>query len=157
MMGANVLGARPDYGPKLWRVPGTDGLVLAAAPAVGSPSVSAPITWRFPKAVFVCGVLVLLRPRSSAAMPGEMAQVSLRIIDESNQPIINDTRGTIRGTQNAPVAAPLLALHGKGFHPHALQRAVASQDQWHFVFENEDTAHTEILSGVFLYFERAHQ
>lgn len=141
-------------GPSLWRVPGTDGLVLAVAPAVGSPSVSPVVQFRFPKACFIQGILVLPRPTAGASLAtilARMASASVRITDEHQDPIITDTRGTLQGSNAAQSAAPLLALHGRGFAPFAVQREIKAHRQWGLSFQNVDTANAIELAGVFLY------
>lgn len=102
--------------------------------------------------------MALVRPDAGltqAQFLARMANVSLRIIDEQNNPIVTDTRGTLRGTTFAPAAASLLMLHGKGFAPFALQRPIVAQRQleWTFSLQNEDTANVITMAGVFLYLE----
>jgi hypothetical protein len=143
---------RPTRGPTLYKVPGSDGLVLAVAPALGSPSVSATLVWRFPKPVFCDGFFLALRPGAVAAAT-QAARTSLVIVDETNQPIVSDSRGTLRGVTNAPVAAPLLSMFGRGAHPFPIQRPVAAQDQWFVSFQNEDPANVVTLAGLFLLFQ----
>ncbi len=146
----------PQRGPCLWVVPGSDGLVCPVAPAAGSESISAELVFNFPRSVFMVGVLVIPRP-DAVAFPGgllpQIAQLKLAIMDEVNQPIFSDSRGTVKGTTRAPVAGPLLAMFGRAFHPFALQRPVASLDVWRFTIQNRDTANAQTLDGIYLYFE----
>lgn len=140
-------------GSQVWKVPGTDGLVLAVAAAVGSPSVSAALPWRWPRPVKCTGVLVIPRANAVATMQQKLAMASVSIIDETGNPIIFDTRATLRGTNNAPASAGLLALQGRGFAPFALQRPVNVQRQWQFYLQNDDPANVIVIAGIFLYWE----
>lgn len=143
----------PSRGPSVWKVPFSDGLACAVAPAAGSPSISGELAFNFPRSVFLTGILVL--PRVSAAFASyqeQIAQLSLNVIDEVNQPLISDSRGTIVGTTRAPVAAPFLMLFGRAFHPFAMQRPIASLDVWRFTIQNAHTARAQTLAGIFLYF-----
>ena len=145
---------RPLRGALVYKVPGSDGLALLVAPAAGSPSVSAPLVWRFPHPAFCDRLLVMLRP-GPIALETQLARVSISIVDETNQPLISDSRGTLRGSQNAAVAAPLLLLAGFALHPFPLQRPVAAHDRWIFTLQNEDPANVATLAGIFLQFKDA--
>lgn len=141
-------------GADVWKVPGTDGLVLAVAPAAGSPSVSADLPFLFTRAAFVEGVLAFVRPVGAVSVEVQQANLGMRIVDEVAEAMIVDTRGTLVGTTNAPVAASLLMMAGFGFRPFALQRPVSAGDKWVFSLQNEDPLATSTLAGIFLYFGR---
>ncbi|MDB4884468.1 MAG: hypothetical protein JWL95_3234 [Gemmatimonadetes bacterium] len=141
-------------GPSIFKVPGSDGLVLAPALVLGEPSVSAPMPFIFPFATFVAGVLVLLRPDGvTPTIAAQHGFANLRIIDQNGQPLVSDTRGTLRGTAEA--AAPLLALQGRGFHPFAMQKPLKGGEKWIFSLQNESDLLAQTVAGIFLYLESA--
>jgi hypothetical protein len=143
-------------GASIWKVPFSDGLVCAVAPGAGSRSISAELAFNFPKSVFLTGVLVLPLPDVAfASYEAQCARLSLAVVDEVNQPLFSDSRGTLLGTTNAPVAAPLFQLFGRSFRPYALQRPIAALDVWRFTVQNADTANAQALAGIFLYFGEA--
>lgn len=140
----------------MWVVPGSEALACPVAPAAGSLSISTELVYNFPRSVFMTGVLVIPTPDSVAFPSGlltQLSQLKLAITDEVNQPIFNDTRGTVRGTTRAPVAGPLLALFGAAFHPFAMQRPVAALDVWRFTIQNRDIANAQTIEGIYLFFE----
>lgn len=144
-------------GASIWKVPFSDGLVCPVAPGVGSRSLSTELAFNFPKSVFLTGLLALPLPDVAFGTYVEQcAQLSLSVVDETNQPLVSDSRGTIVGTTNAPVAAPFFMLFGKSFRPFALQRPIASLDRWLFTVQNADTARAQVLAGIYLYFQEAH-
>jgi hypothetical protein len=145
----------PQRGAAVWKVPGSEGLVLAVAPDAVSPSVSPDLIFQFPKSAFVTGVLALLRPDAIVPLDVQRARTALRIVDETSQPIFSDTRGTLQGTTNAQVAVGLMALEGFAVHPFSLQRPVAALDRWIFQLQNADTLNTAAVAGIFLYFDEA--
>lgn len=140
--------------PEIFVVPGTVGLVCLKATGSGAnPRPTTPIAFRFPRALFVEGVLVLPRRNVAwASLENQMASLALSITDETTHPIMSDGRATTKGTFRAPVAAPLLGLHGRGFHPFKLQRPVAASDAWVFSVQNADSVDDQTLAGIFLYF-----
>lgn len=143
----------PCRGPSIWKVPFSDGLACPIAPDAVSPSISAELVFNFPRSVFLTGILLLPIPDATwATYQEQIAQLSLQVTDETNQPVISDSRGTIVGSTNAPVASPLLQLFGRGFHPFALQRPLASLDVWRFTVQNADPVNAQTLAGIFLYF-----
>ncbi len=148
----------PSRGPSVWQVPFSEGLVCPVAPSAGSPSISAELAFNFPKSCFLVGVLILPLPDAAfATYQAQCAQLAMVITDEVNQPLVSDSRGTVKGTLRAPVALPLLAAFGRAFHPFPLQRPIAALDVWRFTVQNSDTAHAQVLEGIYLYFEDAAQ
>lgn len=146
----------PRFGPSIWKVPFSDGLALPVAPAAGSPSISAELRFDFPKSAFIVGLLALPLPDVAfATYQEQIAQLAIAITDETNQPIVSNTRGTLQGTTFAPAAASLLTLFGRSFRRHALQRPVASLDRWLITFQNRDTVRAQVLEGLYLYLEEA--
>ena len=143
----------PTFGPCVYSVRAAQNLVLPVAPGADSPFVSADLPFLFPVAKFVTSILVV--PRSGGALaPAAIAgQLALGIVDETNNPIVFDGRGTLQGTTLAPVAADCLALSGLQFRRFPMQRPVAAGDQWIFSLQNRDTVNAITVAGIFIYFE----
>lgn len=142
-----------NRGASIWTVPGSNGLVCPVAAAAGSPTSSTQLAFRFPRAVFLTGLLALPQPNVAfATLQAQCAQLSLHVVDEVNQPLVSDSRGTLQGTTLAPVAAPFLLLFGRAFHPFKLQRPLAASDRWLFTIQNADPVNAQTLAGLFLYF-----
>jgi hypothetical protein len=140
-----------------WIVPGSDGLALPVAAAAGSPTASASLTFRFPRSVFVRGLLILpdADPAFFTSMSEQLSQLAVSIVDETTQPIVSDSRGTLQGSNRVPVAAGLLMLFGRAFRPYALQRPVEASDQWTFTIQNAHPVLSQTLGGIYLYFDKA--
>jgi len=140
----------------MWRVPGSLGLALAVAPAGNdNPSVSLPLTFTFPETVDVEGLLAF--PTATVALPDpilQSGQLSLDVVDETQQPLFSDTRGTLRGTARAPVSAGLLMLQGFACNRFAMQRLVKSGDTWTFTMQSDDKVNAYTMSGIFIYYRR---
>ncbi len=85
----------------------------------------------------------------------QSAALGLVVLDETNHPIVSDSRGSLIGTGQAPVSVPLLSLSGASFRPFAVQRPIKAGDQWSFTVQNTDPAHATTLAGIFLYLEGA--
>lgn len=139
---------------RIWRVPGSLGLAVAAAPGgYNNPSVSDPLTFVFPRAAMVEAIFAL--PVATVALPDpidQSGQLSLVVVDEVQQPLFSDTRGTLRGTARAPVSAGLLMLQGFAANRYPLQRPVGSGDTWTFTMQNDDPANAYTMAGIFIYF-----
>lgn len=140
-------------GPQLYTIAGARGLALPAAAAVGSPTVAGPVRQVFGRPLFIEGILALVRPIAGyvGGLDRQQAMIAVSILDENNDPIVSDTRGTLQGTTQAPAAASLLAMSGKGFHPFQVQRAVTARDVWTFSFQNNDPAQAMVLAALVLY------
>jgi hypothetical protein len=119
----------PKSGPLRFVVPG----VAVAIPGGGAVG---PITFRFPRALFVTSLLLLAR----SGARGDAASLRLRVQDESFADVIADGFGT-------SFSAPALSLSGLTVldpmfadlvvvRPFVLQRPVADGDTWRFTITN---------------------
>ncbi len=136
----------------LWVVPGSVALACPVAAAAGSPTNSASFAFMFPRAAFVHGVLALPRPSGVLSFPAQLAALGLIINDETNQPVVSDTRGGVQGSNQVQPAASLLSLHGKAFHPFDVQRPVIAGDVWRIMIQNRDPANAAVLAGLYFYY-----
>ena len=145
----------PLIGPQIYTVRGASGLALPVATAVGSPTESAELVHTFTRPMFIAGILGLVAPLAGFAggLEAQQAMIAMTILDENQEPIVGDTRGTLEGANQVPPGAPFLALSGRAFHPHPLQRQVVGHNVWRFRFQNFDPANAMTLAGVFLYLE----
>lgn len=129
----------PRVGPVLFSVPAFDLVTIPAASEIG------PTLFRFPRALFVTGVLLL----PDSGLRTEAASLRVRIQDATFQDLISDGQGFT-------FDAPSLAMGGMGaefgLRPFAMQQPVAAGDEWFFTVSNRSAA--DILSGALLiYFE----
>lgn len=127
----------PVRGPSIYRVRGVTNVSIPAATTLG------PIRFRFPRAVFVTGVQLLVR----SGNPADLAVLDLRISDETFQETISDGQG---GVFSAPGVA-LASL--RGWHPFRLQHPVAAGDEWIFRVENTRAAGAAVTPLLFLLFD----
>jgi len=124
----------PKVGPMVYTVEQFVGLSLGAGVS------SAPVTFKFPRAVFVTSFLLV--PNN----PATLGQWSITIQDELSAFLVTDGQG---GTQSARAGA-LFGLSETRRFP--LQRPVMNQDQWTFTVTNNSTG-TLSLAGLFLHFD----
>jgi len=145
--------ARQPRGPRPWktldvstlfRVPKVGPMVYTIEPFVGlslgTGVTSAPALFKFPRAVFVTGLLLV--PND----PSTLGQWSISIQDETSAWLITDGQG---GTHEAAAGALFGLSHCRKF---PLQRPVMNQDQWSITVTNNSTG-TLSLAGLFLYFD----
>jgi hypothetical protein len=100
-----------------------------------------PITFRFPRNLFVTGLMVLTGDGSVV----DLAHLFIRIQDETFQDVITDGQGTT-------LEAGLLALRGIQGKPFPLQRPLMSGDLWLITLSNLSPNDIRI-SGLFLFFD----
>lgn len=120
----------PKCGPSLFSVPGFAWTTGAAE-----------VRFRFPRNLFITGVMVL----TGDGDPATLANVNLAIQDETFQSVISD------GTQ--PASIPGVALRGIDGKPFPLQRPVMSGDIWIINCSGNIGEDPVTLGGLFLYFE----
>lgn len=142
---------------RILTVPGATNLLLA--PAFGiAPSVSASLIFKFPRACFVTGLMVLPFSRADAASIEVItAGLAITVSDENQEAIVSDGRGsqfTDAAGNLASVGADCQALVGRGFRPFPLQRPVQALDRWTFAVQNK-VASSVVLGGIFLFVEDA--
>jgi hypothetical protein len=113
---------QPRVGPVLFSVRGISGVAVPNGSEVG------PITFQFPRALFVTGLLLLPRSGSQA----DLAKLQLRIQDELQADMISD--GSVLFEFGG------LAMHGRCFRPYPLQRPVLDGDEWRFTVGNDGAA-----------------
>lgn len=139
----------------LFKVPGTDGLVVAAANATG-PGVSAELGFTFPRDWFVRGMLVVPRANAGAlTVSGMVAALAVNVSDENQEQLVSDSRGTDFVTSTggrALVGIDGAELNGLSFRPFALQRPVGGRSRWAFQVQNRASV-TITLAGIFLFTE----
>lgn len=121
-------------GPSIYSVPGVSGVSIPAAGGVLGP-----ITFVWPRALFVTSLLVATR----GATRQELAALSLSILDETQQEIFFNGKGgayadrssscmSLVGTLVLPPQFDALVL----LRPFKLQRPVAAGDNWLFTLTN---------------------
>lgn len=149
-----MISPRVIRGPSILVVPGSAGLSVPAASALGSPSSSAELVYRFRSRRFIRAVAVIGRPDLGMPDPvKQTGQLALRIVDQSQQPIVSDSRGVLRGSNLLPAGAPVLAMQGTAFRPFELQCVVEANDAWRFSVQNEDPINATTLAAILLYFD----
>lgn len=120
----------PRVGPFSYSVTGITDVSVGAGSSVG------PITFRFPRAVFVTGLVMI--PRSGAR--ADLAALRLRVQDESFAELVSDGRGVKLETGMLGLAG--LTVVGPAFQElelvraFALQRPLQVHDTWHFTVSN---------------------
>lgn len=119
----------PRFGPQLLKVAGIDAAIVAGA-TLG------PIDFRWPRDLFVVGMLLL----PTSGLRADMAGLRIRVQDESYEDLISDGVSVT----NAPALA-LCGLTPLAFgafstftlsRPFVLQRPVASGDLWRVSVQN---------------------
>lgn len=125
----------PIRGPVLFSVPGFANLLIGVGGTSGA------IAFRWPRALFVTGVLWF--PQTADQAHG--STLNLRIQDETFQDVISDGQGAV-------FAIPGDAANGQGFRYFALQRPVLDGDTWMLTVTNTGAVE-RTLSGLFFTFE----
>lgn len=127
----------PYCGPALFSVP---GFQWAIVPTLGDLG---PFTFRFPRNLFVTGLMALTGDGDSATL----AKLFIRIQDETFQDVISDGQGQA-------FEAGLTALRGLSGKPFPVQRPVMSGDQWIITISSLDDAEGGIrLAGLYFFFD----
>ncbi len=131
----------PLCGPQVFSVAGVDAAIAAGA-TLG------PIPFRFPRAVFVVGALLL----PTSGVRADMASLRLRIQDESYAELLSDARGGVDAPALAVSGTTLLAGTFSDLmatRPFVLQRPVVSGDIWTVSVRNVGAVE---LRGELLFF-----
>lgn len=129
----------PQLGPVIYVPRGFANAIVPAAGQIG------PLEFRFPRAVFVTGLLVM----PSTGATADQGALSIQIEDETFQQIIGDGQGQ-------SFDAPALALSGLGpsglmsfaggWTWFALQRPVADGDLWNITVFNSSLAEIAVTA-----------
>lgn len=137
----------PANGPQIFKVAGID------APVAGGATLG-PIPFLFPRDLFVTGVLLV----PTSGLRADMAQLRLRIQDETYEDLISDGLMTFDASVLALCGTTPLAFGAFGAlvvkRPFVLQRPVASGDMWRFSVRN--VAGGTLSSELFLFVEEPH-
>jgi hypothetical protein len=137
----------PKYGPSVWKVARLSDQVVA--PAGG---VLGPVSFYFPRSVFVDSILIL----PTTGLRTDMAKLSVRIEDETSADIIADGQGGHEASLLSVFGTTLLV--GPMFddlvlkRPFAVQRPVLSGDEWLFTITNDDPL-LELQVEALIYFK----
>ncbi len=133
--------------------------MCAVANATG-PSVSADLPFVFPRECFVAGLMVIPNLTGGAlGVPAMQAALALACIDENQEALVSDGRGSQFTTSTgalASVGADALLLNGLGFRPFPLQRPARTQARWIFNVQNRVTSTVQI-AGIYIFTEDPHK
>lgn len=116
----------PSAGPVLISVPGISGVQIAAA------TLGAEVVYQWPRPYVVTGFFLSERETAGSIV---IANMRIRIVDESASELVTDGLGTVGNM-------PALALLGRSLRWQPFRRLVLGGIRWTIQIENENAAQT---------------